>query len=84
MIVQSIKKRIFSIPQKIPSFCGILTYSNFCFLYTTFYDIFNMLLPSIWQQKRGMLVLDIFISFLISVMAGIACHYICKWLDRNK
>ena len=23
------------------------------------------------------------ISFLISVAAGIACHYICKWLDRD-
>ncbi len=23
------------------------------------------------------------LSFLISVMAGIVVHYICKWLDRN-
>jgi len=24
------------------------------------------------------------ISFCISVMAGIACHYISKWLDRDE
>ena len=22
-------------------------------------------------------------AFLISVLAGIVCHYICKWLDRD-
>ena len=24
------------------------------------------------------------LSFLVSVMAGVACHYIIKWLDRDK
>lgn len=24
------------------------------------------------------------ITFLLSVMAGIAANYICKWLDRHK
>ncbi|MET3749978.1 hypothetical protein ABID24_001213 [Blautia caecimuris] len=27
---------------------------------------------------------EIIISFLVSVTAGIASYYICKWLDRNK
>ena len=26
----------------------------------------------------------ILIAFLVSVAAGITCHYICKWLDRRK
>lgn len=26
--------------------------------------------------------MDIIISFLVSVTAGIAAYYICKWLDR--
>ena len=23
-------------------------------------------------------------AFLVSVAAGIVCHYICKWLDRRR
>lgn len=26
---------------------------------------------------------EILISFLVSVMAGVASYYICKWLDGN-
>ena len=25
----------------------------------------------------------ILVSFFVSVAAGIACYYICKWLDRH-
>ena len=28
--------------------------------------------------------MDYFISFIISVMAGIVSYFICKWLDGNK
>ena len=28
--------------------------------------------------------LEILVSFVVSVAAGIATHYICKWLDRHK
>ncbi len=24
------------------------------------------------------------ISFVISVAAGLTCHYLCKWLDGNR
>ena len=34
-------------------------------------------------QEGGVGTADIVIAFLVSVMAGIACHYICKWLDRD-
>ncbi len=27
---------------------------------------------------------DFVISFLVTFMAGVACHYIIKWLDGNK
>lgn len=27
---------------------------------------------------------DILIAFLISIIAGVASYYICKWLDRGK
>ena len=27
-------------------------------------------------------VIDLFVTFIISVAAGIVAYYICKWLDR--
>lgn len=27
---------------------------------------------------------NIFVSFFIAVAAGVACHYIIKWLDGDK
>lgn len=27
--------------------------------------------------------MELFVSFLISVMASIVAYYICKWLDGN-
>ena len=27
---------------------------------------------------------ELFITFLISVLAGIVSYYICKWLDSDK
>ncbi len=27
--------------------------------------------------------MELFASFLIAVMAGVACHYIIKWLDGD-
>ena len=27
--------------------------------------------------------LAVVISFLVTVMAGVVCHLVCKWLDRN-
>ncbi len=27
--------------------------------------------------------MQLIIGFLVSVVAGIASHYICKWLDRH-
>ncbi len=29
-------------------------------------------------------MMEILIGFLVSVAAGILCHYICKWLDQRK
>lgn len=28
-------------------------------------------------------MLNITTSFLVSLAAGIACYYICRWLDRH-
>ena len=35
--------------------------------------------PSQWGEVRN---LEILVSFLVSVLAGIVTYYICKWLDE--
>lgn len=35
------------------------------------------------RQREGGEYLEILTSFLIAVMAGVACHYIIKWLDGD-
>ena len=27
--------------------------------------------------------MDLALSFIVAVAAGVVCHYIIKWLDRN-
>lgn len=27
--------------------------------------------------------MEIAITFLVTVAAGVVCHLVCKWLDRN-
>ena len=33
--------------------------------------------------RKGVLVIGLLISFLVSVGAGIVAYYICKWLDGD-
>lgn len=42
------------------------------------------MLPPLDRYRKGVLVMDIFLSFLIAVGSGVACHYIVKWLDSDK
>ena len=37
--------------------------------------------PSQWREVRN---LEILVSFLVSVLAGIVTYYICKWLDDDE
>lgn len=32
----------------------------------------------------GGVVMEVVISFLVDVAAGVACHYIIKWLDSDR
>lgn len=34
--------------------------------------------------ERGCLRLEMFASFIVTVLAGVTCHYVIKWLDGNK
>ena len=42
------------------------------------------LLPLLYQRGWEVLILDTFLSFIISVMASIIAYYLCKWMDRNE
>jgi len=33
---------------------------------------------------RGVYVMEIMLSFIISVTAGVVAYYICKWLDGDE
>jgi hypothetical protein len=41
------------------------------------------MLPTKFRQRKEVFILTYFISFLIAVAAGVACHYIIKWLDSD-
>ena len=42
------------------------------------------MLPFQDRQRKGVIIMDLYSSFLLSVMASIIAYYICKWLDRKK
>lgn len=46
------------------------------------YDILLLLSHPI-RRRRGGVAMQEIISFLLSIEAGVICHLICKWLDRN-
>ena len=35
-------------------------------------------------NRKGVFILEMLVSFLVAVAAGVACHYIIKWLDGDK
>ena len=37
--------------------------------------------PILVTERGCIKMFEILISFTISIVAGITCHYICKWLD---
>ena len=37
-----------------------------------------------WYGREVHSLEDVVISLIVSIMAGVISHLICKWLDRNK
>jgi hypothetical protein len=33
--------------------------------------------------REGVIIVEYMVAFIISVLAGILAHYICKWLDGD-
>ena len=42
----------------------------------------KLLPPRYWQQEEGVLMESV-LAFIVAVAAGVACHYIIKWLDGD-
>ena len=49
----------------------------------TDYDKIFVLPPPDWCRKE-VPYMEVFVTFLAAVAAGVACHYIIKWLDGGK
>ena len=43
----------------------------------------NTVVAPILATERGCDVMDILLSFLVSIIAGIVVYYICKWLVQH-
>ena len=42
-------------------------------------------LPPLYPvRKGGVFNMELVLSFIVAVAAGVACHYIIKWLDGDK
>ena len=41
------------------------------------------LLSNRYPATGGGVFMEFFISFLVAVLGGVACHYIIKWLDSK-
>ena len=48
------------------------------------YVIIIPLPPPILARKEVIAIATIIINLVVDVMAGMVCHYICKWLDDHK
>ncbi len=44
---------------------------------------YDLVAVNLQQKGGGMVLYDILTEIIVSVVAGVAIHYICKWLDRD-
>ena len=44
---------------------------------------YNLCVAHRYPQQGGGVRMEVVISFLVTVLAGVACHYIIKWLDSD-
>ena len=60
--------------------------SDFNFLLSFFVGMWynKFVTASYTGTGRGVSVMEIMLSFIISVTAGVVAYYICKWLDGDE
>ena len=42
------------------------------------------MLSNLHPATGGGVLMEVIIAFLVAVAAGVACHYIIKWLDSDR
>lgn len=45
---------------------------------------YNIFVTAPRLVQKGGVCMEILVTFLVAVAAGVACHIICKWLDSDK
>lgn len=62
----------------------VITFTNISSLWIMVYidSIIKLLLPQTGNRKGGVEMLEVLISLIVSIIAGVITHYICKWLDE--
>lgn len=40
-------------------------------------------LPTLYWRQEGGEPMDMLISLIVTVMGGVVCHYVIRWLDRH-
>ena len=45
---------------------------------------YNFFVAHQYPQRGGGVYMEFVISFIVAVAAGVACHYIIKWLDGGQ
>ena len=53
-------------------------------VYSIYKTCFNTFVTAPNQVMGKGVFMELFLSFIISVAAGVVAYYICKWLDGNK
>ena len=44
---------------------------------------YNIFVTAPRLVQKGGVCMEVLVTFLVAVAAGVACHYIIKWLDSN-
>lgn len=69
------------VPQLVPHF--FVTFSLNKYRLKRYYPRIKMVTPRLLRKKGGDII-DLVISFILSVLASIVAYYICKWLDEEE
>ena len=59
---------------------------TFCYIKCRFFPesmLYYLCCPTDTRQREEVFIMDVAVSFLVTVMGGVVCHYIIKWLDRD-
>ena len=63
---------------------GALERFNFYLLKNAVLNVTIQMLPPLYWYGEGVYSVEVFVSFIVAVTAGVVCHLVCKWLDGDQ